>query len=202
MRQDVVKGMKDLDEKILVCQLCRLAKSRTNAVPGSGRIQNVEIVFVGEAPGRNEDILGKPFVGAGGKLLDEMIGHVGLSREEVYITNIIKCRPPNNRKPETDEIDACTSNYLEKQIELLDPLLICTLGATALEYFTGQKTIGLVHGKLTRTKNGYPLLPTYHPASIFRNRSLKDLLRADLEKIPEMLKTLRDENSQTNLTMF
>lgn len=197
-----IEEMKALDEKISVCDLCRLAYGRNRAVPGSGRIQNVEVVFVGEAPGRNEDAVGKPFVGAGGKLLDELLKHVGLSREEVYVTNIVKCRPPNNRKPESDEVDICTSNYLKRQIEILNPLLICTLGATALEYFTGQKRIGFAHGKLTQTKSGNALLPTYHPASVFRNRSLKDNLKVDLEKIPKILRAFREESKQTSLTMF
>lgn len=202
MVQDVVYEMRVLDEMISNCKLCELAESRTNTVPGSGRMKNVELVFVGEAPGRNEDQAGKPFVGAGGRLLDELINHAGLNRDEVYVTNIVKCRPPNNRKPELDEIQVCTANYLERQIKILDPLLICSLGATALEYFTGQKSIGAAHGKLTRSKNEYSLFPTYHPASIFRNRSLKEFLKTDIEKIPAILRRLRDDTKQTSLTMF
>lgn len=202
MNRDVVHEMRALDERISTCSLCGLAKNRMNAVPGSGRMRNVEIVFVGEGPGRNEDLAGKPFVGAGGRLLDELMNQAGLNRDEVYITNVVKCRPPNNRKPEPDEIQICTTNYLEKQIEILNPLLICTLGATALEYFTGQKSIGAAHGRLLQAKNGYSLLPTYHPASIFRNRSLKEILKADLEKISGIVRGLRDETKQTSLTMF
>ena len=113
MNRDVVHEMRALDERISTCSLCGLAKNRMNAVPGSGRMRNVEIVFVGEGPGRNEDLAGKPFVGAGGRLLDELMNQAGLNRDEVYITNVVKCRPPNNRKPEPDEIQICTTNYLE-----------------------------------------------------------------------------------------
>ncbi len=182
-------ALKKLDEQIKKCKLCRLWESRTNAVPGSGNI-DAEVVFVGEGPGRNEDLQGKPFVGAGGKLLDEMLTNAGLRREQVYITNIVKCRPPKNRKPKPDEVETCTSNYLEKQLEFLKPKLVCTLGATSMEYFIGEKKIGENHGKLVRSKkNGIPVLPTYHPASIFHNRPLKELLQEDLKKIPDILTT-------------
>jgi uracil-DNA glycosylase len=180
--------MRKLDEQIKNCKLCRLCESRTNAVPGSGNLKNPLVIFVGEGPGRNEDLHGKPFVGSGGKLLDQLLMTAGLARDQVYITNIVKCRPPKNRKPKPDEIKICTSNYLDKQIEILAPKLICTLGATALEYFTGEKKMGPNHGKLTVAhKSGLPLLATYHPASVFRNRSLKDLLEADLKKIPKII---------------
>ena len=179
-----------LDSRIRSCTLCKLANTRTKAVPGEGTLRP-KIIFVGEAPGRNEDLAGRPFVGAGGKLLDSLLSKAGLERREVYITNIVKCRPPRNRKPDKkDEILVCTSNYLERQIELLDPKLICTLGATALEYFTGKKVMSESHGKLLTTKSGRALLPTYHPASIFRNRSLRELLEEDLKKIPEILDDL------------
>lgn len=180
--------IKSFDSKIKSCELCPLCKSRTNAVPGSGNIDSPLVVFVGEAPGRNEDLQGIPFVGRGGKLLDELLKNADLKRQDVYITNIVKCRPPKNRKPKPDEVRTCTSNYLEKQIKLLAPKLICTLGATALEYFTGEKKMSENHGKLLKAeKTGIPLLATYHPASVFRNRSLKDLLQSDLKKVPEIL---------------
>lgn len=194
--------MRNLDEKIAVCNLCRLTYGRTNAVPGTGRMENVEVVFVGEAPGRNEDLEGKPFVGAGGKLLDELLRKAGLERDEVYITNIVKCRPPDNRKPLEDEIKICTKNYLERQLEILKPILICTLGATALEYFTGKKRMGEARGKISKAKNGFHLLPTYHPAAIFRNPSYKQQLQEDLAKIPNLLKELRTRDGQTLLTNY
>jgi uracil-DNA glycosylase family 4 len=182
--------MKKLDAQISECTLCRLSESKTNAVPGSGNIEDPEVVFVGEGPGRNEDLQGKPFVGSGGKLLDQLLSNAGLNREKVFITNIVKCRPPKNRKPKTDEIETCTSDYLLKQLDILQPKLICTLGATAMEYFTGKTKMGENHGKIFRSeKIEIPVLPTYHPASIFHNRPLKDVLQQDLKKIPGLLKS-------------
>jgi uracil-DNA glycosylase family 4 len=186
------KLMEYIDQRIISCKLCRLWESRTNAVPGSGNTKDPLVVFVGEAPGRNEDIKGKPFVGSGGRLLDELLKNAGLERDQIYITNIVKCRPPKNRKPKPDEVETCTSNYLENQIEILQPRLICTLGATALEYFTGEKVMGSNHGKLLKTrKSGIPLLATYHPASVFRNRSFKNLLAEDIKKIPKIIESDR-----------
>jgi uracil-DNA glycosylase family 4 len=186
--------MEKLDAQIKKCALCRLSESRTNAVPGSGNVEDPVVVFVGEGPGRNEDLQGIPFVGAGGKLLNELLSNAGLEREKVYITNIVKCRPPKNRKPKPDEVETCTSHYLVKQLELLKPKLICTLGATAMEYFTGETKMSENHGKLVRTeKTAIPVLPTYHPASIFHKRPLKEVLQSDLKKIPELLKSLDRE---------
>src|SRR5690349_21676297 len=110
MSEKIVIEMERLDSQIRGCQLCRLSKTRTNAVPGEGNIRNPEVVFVGEGPGKKEDLQGKPFVGAGGRLLDELLKNAKLDREQVYITNIVKCRPPGNRKPEKDEVETCTSN--------------------------------------------------------------------------------------------
>ena len=183
----LAQSMKILDDEILGCTYCRLCENRTNAVPGSGNTTNPKLVFVGEGPGRNEDLVGKPFVGRGGKLLDELLESASLKREEVYITNIVKCRPPKNRKPKPDEVEICTSHYLEKQLDLLQPKLVCTLGATALQYFTGETEMGSEHGKLFRTRSGMPLLATYHPAAVFRNRKLKKSLQEDLQKIPGFL---------------
>jgi uracil-DNA glycosylase len=193
--------MEELDALISCCHLCKLAAGRTNAVPGSGLVENVEVVFVGEGPGRNEDQEGKPFVGAGGKLLDELLANAGLARGLVYITNVVKCRPPNNRRPEDDEVRICTSTFLEKQIAILKPLLLCTLGATALEYFTGRNRMGEAHGNLTKARNGLPLFPTYHPASVFRNPSYRELLQADLMRIPDILSKLRNAGGQKQTTL-
>jgi DNA polymerase len=196
------KEMNRLDAQILACSLCRLAKGRINAVPGAGRIENVEIVLVGEAPGRNEDVEGKPFVGAGGKVLDELLDNAGLNRKEIYITNIVKCRPPDNRKPLEDEVEICTSSYLDRQLRILKPILVCTLGATALEYFTGKTKMGEARGKLTKTKNGLALLPTYHPAALFRNPSYRLLLQEDLKKIPSLIQELKTRGKQTLITNY
>jgi len=191
--------MKQLDEKIISCTLCRLSENRKNAVPGSGNITDPLIVFIGEGPGRNEDLKGKPFVGSGGKLLDELLDNAGLKRDDVYITNVVKCRPPKNRKPKRDEIEVCTSNYLDRQIEALKPQLICTLGATALEFFTGKKEMGPNHGSLLKSSAGIPILATFHPAAVFRNRSLKSLLQGDLKKIPKILGQDHKRNRKSGL---
>ena len=203
-KEDIDSKISELNKKIAVCKLCRLCEGRTKAVPGSGPIHNLDLMLVGEGPGRNEDIQGEPFVGAGGKLLDSILSLTGLSRSQVFITNVVKCRPPENRKPFDEEIETCTSNYLEQQIELLKPKLICTLGATALEYFTGEKSMGLARGSLTKTKKGVPLLSTYHPAAIFRNQSLKPLLEEDVRKIPSLLKHIEQERKtkQQDLRKF
>jgi uracil-DNA glycosylase len=188
-----------INQKILTCKLCRLSEERTNAVPGVGKILGLEVMFVGEGPGRYEDLEGLPFVGAGGKLLDTILKQVNLDRSRVYITNIVKCRPPNNRKPLDDEIEICTSNYLEKQIELLKPKLVCTLGATALQYFTGESTMGALHGKLIRSRKGLNILPIHHPAAVFRNRSLQELIEQDVKKIPKILEKIKKEERSRNV---
>jgi len=187
--------MEDLDTLIRGCTLCELFRSRTKAVPGEGKTRSPELMIVGEAPGRNEDLKGRPFVGAGGKLLDSLLEKAGLRREDVFITNVVKCRPPKNRKPKPEEIEICAKHYLENQIKLVSPKLVCTLGATALQYFTGEKTMGSNHGKLLESKSGYKVYPNYHPAAIFRNRPLKQVLDEDLTRIPSILKQFERENA-------
>jgi uracil-DNA glycosylase family 4 len=187
-----------MDQRIRRCTLCRLHQSRKKAVPGSGKIDNPDLMLVGEGPGRKEDELGIPFVGAAGRVLDSMLREAGIEKSQYYITNIVKCRPPENRKPFDDEVEICTSNYLEKQVELLNPKLICTLGVTALKYFTNKTSVGKNHGKLLRSKNSFPIFCTYHPAAIFRRSSLREKLRDDIRKIPSILKGLRCKRSYSN----
>jgi uracil-DNA glycosylase len=176
-----------IDARIRNCTLCCLSKERTKAVPGAGKIEDLELMLVGEAPGRKEDEAGQPFIGSAGKILDSMLKEAGLSRSEVYITNIVKCRPPGNRKPKDDEARTCTSNYLEKQIALLKPKLVCTLGATALEYFTGDSKMSESHGKLQFSENGLAIYPTYHPAAVFRSNTARAALRIDIKRLPSIL---------------
>ncbi len=192
---DLSSQISKIDEKIRKCTLCRLCETRKNAVPGTGKVKKLELMLVGEAPGRNEDKEGKPFVGAGGRVLDSMLKEAGLKRSDVYITNIVKCRPPENRKPFDDEVETCTSHYLENQIELLKPKLICALGATALEYFTNQTNMGENHGKLLSSFSGLAIFSTYHPAAVLRNNSLRQVLQEDIKKIPPILKQLKEENN-------
>ena len=190
--------MKKIEEEILKCTRCPLYKSVNKKVVGDGNI-NSEIVFIGEAPGREEDLQGKPFVGKAGKLLTEMIENVlGLKRKDVYITNVLKCRPPNNRDPKIEEINAC-SIFLEKQLEIIKPRVIVCLGrfstAWVLKYFGITKDfdfkISKYRGKVIKVnKWGREVIifPTYHPAAILYRKNLIEEYKKDFEKIRELLK--------------
>lgn len=171
-------------EKIAVevvgCPLCKLTRTRKNAVPGEGQLA-AKIMVVGEAPGRSEDDKGRPFVGAAGKILDEMLAKAGIQRSQVFITNVVKCRPPSNRVPEDDEVAACTP-YLDRQIALIRPRIICILGRTAYSSLLGGSSITANRGKVIE-KAGQKYFLTIHPAAAIYNRSMLSLLEADLKKL-------------------
>ncbi|MFQ6135423.1 MAG: uracil-DNA glycosylase [Nitrososphaerales archaeon] len=186
-------SLEDLASKIRVCTLCPLSKSRTLAVPGEGP-SDADLTFVGEGPGAEEDVQGRPFVGAAGKYLDILLALIGLKREEVFITNIVKCRPPGNRAPERGERDAC-SPYLKAQIRIINPKLICTLGNTALETLTGVSSISRAHGKPLK-KADRLFFPMYHPAAALHNPALKSTLESDMLKLKDTLNML-DTHSTT-----
>lgn len=171
--------LRSLAEQIEACKRCDLYKSTTHSVPGEGNLQ-AKIVFVGEAPGFHEDKQGKPFVGNAGKLLNSLLAKVGLDREDVFITNVIKHRPPENRDPLPNEIAAC-KHWLDKQLALLSPKVIVTLGRWSLNYFLSAKKISQVHGVPLRTNNSV-LLPMYHPAAAFRNGQVARALENDFGK--------------------
>ncbi len=175
-----------LQKQARECHLCQLSKSRTNVVFGEGNT-NADIMFVGEAPGSNEDASGKPFVGRSGELLTKMIENVLLmGRDDVYITNIVKCRPRDNADPTPTQAHTCQP-YLLKQIELIKPKLIVALGATAYHYLTGDETnISKVRGTVHQ-QNGYTLIPTYHPSYLLRNPSAKKEVFEDLKMIKELI---------------
>lgn len=141
--------------------------------------------MIGEAPGKNEDLEGRPFVGRAGDFLEELLDHIGLSREDVFITNIVKCRPPDNRDPRKDEIDSC-NHYLEEQIDLIDPEIILSLGNHATETLTGEKGMKDLHGDELKLdeKN---LIPMYHPAAALYNPNLKDTMKEDMKKLENLL---------------
>ena len=162
------------------CHLCELSKSRTKVVFGEGN-EHADIMFVGEAPGMSEDSSGKPFVGKSGEMLTKMIENVLLiPRSDVYISNIVKCRPPNNAEPTTSEAHSCLP-YLLKQIELIQPKIIIALGATAYHYLSGDDTaISKVRGRI-QEKHGYRLMPTFHPSYLLRNPSAKKEVLEDLK---------------------
>jgi DNA polymerase len=172
--------------QIMGCTKCRLHSGITHYVPGYGSDQ-AQILFVGEGPGKQEDIQGKPFVGASGKFLDTMLASISLKREDVFITNIVKCRPPDNRDPREDEIETCLP-YLEKQIEALSPKLIITLGRYSMNYFLPNVKISEVHGKAKkRASDGRIILPLYHPAVALYNGSMREVLLKDFAHIPKLL---------------
>lgn len=183
-------SLPDTLEKLKVqaqqCHLCELSKSRNSVVFGEGNPQ-ADIMFIGEAPGATEDSTGKPFTGRSGELLTKMIENVLLiKRKEVYITNIVKCRPPDNRVPTPTEAHTCYS-FLLKQIELVKPKLIVTLGGTAYHYMTGDETgISKIRGVLHQ-QNGYTLIPTYHPSFLLRNPSAKKEVFEDLKKVKALI---------------
>jgi len=166
-------------EEIKDCQRCELAGTRTNVVFGAGN-PSADLLFVGEAPGKNEDLSGKPFVGAAGKLLQYLLSTIGLTRDDVFIANVLKCRPPGNRDPKVEEIKTCRP-YLDRQIELLDPKVICTLGnfATKLLLDTGDGITGL-HGKRIEV-DGRLVIPSFHPAAALYTPSLQDKLEEDFK---------------------
>lgn len=177
----------EMYQQIRVCQKCILAKGRTNAVPGEGP-ENARIMFIGEAPGFHEDRQGRPFVGAAGQFLDELLGGIGLKREDVYIANVIKCRPPANRDPETTEIEACRS-YLDRQIELIRPYLVITLGRFSMaRYFPGA-TISRIHGQPKRVGNVI-YYPMFHPAAALHQPKWRTIVEEDFSKLPELLTRL------------
>ena len=162
------------------CPLCKLARTRKNAVPGEGQI-SAKIMFIGEAPGRSEDEKGKPFVGAAGRILDNLLKKVGIERSQVFITNIVKCRPPNNRVPEEDELIACRP-YLDRQIALIKPKVICILGRTAYSSILGGSSITASRGKIIE-RSGKKYFSTFHPAAVIYNKSLHSTLEADLKRL-------------------
>jgi DNA polymerase len=173
------------------CTKCNLAKTRTRAVPGEGN-PNADIVFIGEGPGFHEDQQARPFVGAAGKFLDELLTSIGLRRSDVFICNVLKCRPPGNRDPLPTEIEACEP-WLNQQIETINPRLIVTLGRFSMSrYFPGQ-TISKIHGQARKFGN-VTVVPMYHPAAALHQGSLRKTIEYDFSKLPGILEeTLKEE---------
>ncbi len=177
----------EIDAEIVACQRCPLARTRLKAVPGEGPA-NARIMFIGEAPGWHENQQGRPFVGPAGQFLDELLASIGLKRSEVYITNIVKCRPPNNRDPQPAEIEACR-DYLERQIAAICPRVIVTLGRYSLQHFLPGATISKVHGQ-PRTVDGRVVVPMYHPAAALHQPTLRRTVEEDFQKLPAILARL------------
>ncbi|MGB9667570.1 MAG: uracil-DNA glycosylase [Thermosulfidibacteraceae bacterium] len=193
-KEDKVESKEELLEKIrneaLSCKKCELYKTRKNLVFGEGN-PNAKIMFIGEAPGREEDEQGRPFVGQAGQHLTKLIEFIGLKREEVYIANVLKCRPPNNRNPLPQEIEAC-KDFLFRQISIINPKIICTLGtfSTQLLLLNNRIQITRVRGNLLKGWKNYMVFPTFHPSYLLRNPGSKKTAIEDFKKIKEILEEL------------
>jgi len=181
--------LKQVAEEAAVCTRCNLHYSRKLAVPGEGP-PDAEILFIGEGPGFHENQQGRPFVGAAGRLLDELLEKIGLKRSEVFITNIVKCRPPSNRDPEPQEIEAC-SDYLDRQIQAINPKVIVTLGRFSMNRYLPNAKISEIHGQAMNVK-GRTIVAMYHPAAALHQRSLMPALEADFRKLPELIAAAAD----------
>lgn len=190
-----ISSISFLDERINACSKCILHTERTLAVPGVGN-ENADIMFIGEAPGKKEDLAGLPFIGASGRILSEMMESIGLTRDDAYIANVVKCRPPNNRDPKADEVDACFG-YLIRQVQLIDPVLIVTLGRHSMNRFIEGEKIGEAHGNVfMRDVLGLGLrafFPIYHPAASLYRPSLRQDMFLDFTKVPSLLKELQGD---------
>lgn len=187
-------SLEKVAQEVSGCPLCKLARTRKNSVPGEGSL-SARIMFVGEAPGRFEDEKGRPFVGAAGKILDEMLSKAGLQRSQVFITNVVKCRPPNNRVPEADEATACRP-YLDRQVALISPKIICILGRTAYASLLGGGSITANRGKIIE-KNGQKYFLTIHPAAAIYNRNMLATLESDIKKLAKEVQ--KEDMQETSL---
>ncbi len=179
-----MSDLADLYTQVKSCTRCLLHKGRTKAVPGEGP-QHPKVLLIGEGPGFHEDQQGRPFVGAAGQFLEELLGLIGFKREEVYITNVVKCRPPGNRDPQPDEIEACRA-FLDRQIELLKPKVIITLGRYSMARAFPNAKISQIHGQ-PRKIGGILYIPMYHPAAALHQPSLRRTVEDDFRKIPQLL---------------
>jgi len=182
-KRDALQALRD---EIGDCQRCKLSKGRKNIVFGEGSV-DAEIMFIGEGPGEDEDLQGRPFVGKAGQLLTKLIEKMGFKREDVYIGNIVKCRPPGNRDPEEDEISAC-SPFIKKQADIISPKVVVSLGRVSTQTLIGVKIpIGKLRGKFYQFEN-IPLMPTFHPSYLLRNPKDKWLVWEDAQKVLEKIK--------------
>lgn len=189
----VVIALNEIAAEVRGCPKCELCKSRTHAVPGEGD-PHARIMLIGEGPGYHEDQQGRPFVGASGKFLSELLAQAGLQREDVFITNVVKCRPPGNRDPLPDEIAAC-SNYLDRQIEAINPDVIVTLGRFSMaRWFAGER-ISKIHGQ-PRKANGRLIVPMFHPAAALHQQSIRPQIEEDFRKLPKFLAEVEQERAE------
>lgn len=177
-------ALDEVAKEVSVCTRCELHRSRKHAVPGDGPAA-AEILFIGEGPGFYENEQGHPFVGAAGKFLDELLAKIGMDRSKVFITNVVKCRPPANRDPQPEELEACRG-YLERQIAAINPTVIVTLGRFSMNHFLPNAKISQVHGQ-ARLVNGRPVVAMYHPAAALHQQSLRPAIEQDFMRLPELI---------------
>ena len=185
-----MNSLEEIAQLVSRCTDCDLSLGRTNAVPGEGA-HNADVMFIGEGPGVQEDRQGRPFVGPAGQFLEELLAGIGMRRNQVYIANMVKCGPPQNRDPLPAEIGAC-SKYLERQIELIDPALIVTLGRFSLARFFPGESISRARGRL-REKNGRRIFPIMHPAAALYRQEMRTSIMEDFSRIPEILEMSRQQ---------
>ena len=183
--------LEKLAKQIEVCTRCELHLSRKRAVPGEGPT-HAEIMFIGEGPGARENEQGRPFVGASGKFLDQLLEQAGVTRADVWITNVVKCRPPGNRDPFPDEVETCTSNYLQHQINIVNPSIIVTLGRFSMSMFFKGAKITQIHGQMRKVADHF-VIAMYHPAAALHQISLKPVIMEDFARLPDLLKEARTE---------
>lgn len=184
--------MQQIEAEVRGCTLCKLARSRTHAVPGEGSFESV-VLFVGEGPGADEDRQGRPFVGRSGQFLRGSLRRVGLDPQQLFITNVVKCRPPGNRDPESDEIAAC-ADYLARQITLINPRIIVTLGRVSMSRYFPGASITRVHGQVRNIGRGRVALAMFHPAAALRNPEWKQLFEQDMEILPRLVERAHKAN--------
>ena len=203
--------LKQVSEEVSTCKKCELHHSRKNAVPGEGPV-NSDIMFIGEGPGFHENEQGRPFVGPAGKFLEELLSDIGLSREEVFISNVVKCRPPGNRDPLPEEVKTCTSNYLDRQIGAINPKVIVTLGRFSMNLLMPNSKISQVHGQAVKI-HGRLVVPMYHPAAALHNGSLRPVIKRDFSQLPQLIaaaaaapaidnKVEQEDDQPTQLSLF
>ena len=181
--------LEKLKQNVIKCKNCNLHKTRTNSVPGKGNFKS-DVIFVGEAPGKNEDKNGEPFIGIAGKKLSAALEEANVSRDEIYITNVVKCRPPDNRVPNTDERNTC-QEYLKEEIKIIKPKIICVLGNTAFNSVLGGSEITKFRGKIIRKDNQLYFI-TIHPAATIYNQKLISVLKKDIKKLFKLIRELNN----------
>jgi uracil-DNA glycosylase len=185
------RRLEELAAQIRVCVKCPLHESRTNAVPGDGR-PTAKLMIIGEAPGKEEDLSGHPFVGASGRFLNSVLEGTGIERDDFFVTNTVKCRPPKNRTPKKLEVDTCTSNYLFEQIELINPRLVMLLGGVAAKKLLGVKSVNEARGQVIE-REGRRYIVGYHPAVRFYREDMAEKVREDFALLKREIQKLQEE---------